>query len=197
MELTLIIIGINVLVSLAGLYSYPQLINTLMMIPYRTIREKTWYEIITSGFVHAGIGHLLFNMFTLFFFGPVLVGILGNAQFLLLYFSGLVASSLPSLIKHKNDPQYATLGASGAIESVLFAFIIVYPFEKIYLMLIPIGIPAFVFGIAFIAYSIYASKQEGRVNHEAHIAGGLWGIIFMLIFVPGILDHFLTTIGIK
>ncbi len=136
-------------------------------------------------------------MFTLYFFGTVLEQVLGPAQFLILYFSGLVISSLPSLIKHKDNPEYATLGASGAVESVLFAFILLYPFEKIYLMLIPIGVPAFIFGIAFIAYSIYASKQEGKVNHEAHIAGAVWGIIYMIIFIPGVIDHFLTTVGLR
>ena len=184
MSITLILIAINAIIEIG------------MMIPYRTVRQKTWYEIITSGFVHASLGHLFFNMFTLFFFGPVLEQVLGPVLFLILYFSGLVVSSLPSLLKHKDNPEYATLGASGAIESVLFAFILLFPFEKIYLMLIPIGIPAFIFGIMFIAYSIYASKQEGKVNHEAHIAGAVWGIIFMIVFVPGVIKHFLTTVGL-
>lgn len=197
MSITLILIAINVIVSLLGLYAHPRIIEIGMMIPYRTVRQKTWYEIITSGFVHASLGHLFFNMFTLYFFGTVLEQVLGPAQFLILYFSGLVISSLPSLIKHKDNPEYATLGASGAVESVLFAFILLFPFEKIYLMLIPIGVPAFIFGIAFIAYSIYASKQEGKVNHEAHIAGAVWGIIYMIIFIPGVIDHFLTTVGLR
>ncbi len=196
MSITLILIAINAIVSLLGLYAHPRIIEIGMMIPYRTVRQKTWYEIITSGFVHASLGHLFFNMFTLFFFGPVLEQVLGPILFLILYFSGLVVSSLPSLLKHKDNPEYATLGASGAIESVLFAFILLFPFEKIYLMLIPIGIPAFIFGIMFIAYSIYASKQEGKVNHEAHIAGAVWGIIFMIVFVPGVIKHFLTTVGL-
>lgn len=197
MSITLILIAINAIVSLLGLYAHPRIIEIGMMIPYRTVRQKTWYEIITSGFVHASLGHLFFNMFTLYFFGTVLEQVLGPAQFLILYFSGLVISSLPSLIKHKDNPEYATLGASGAVESVLFAFILLFPFEKIYLMLIPIGVPAFIFGIAFIAYSIYASKQEGKVNHEAHIAGAAWGIIYMIIFIPGVIDHFLTTVGLR
>ncbi len=197
MSITLILIAINAIVSLLGLYAHPRIIEIGMMIPYRTVRQKTWYEIITSGFVHASLGHLFFNMFTLYFFGTVLEQVLGPAQFLILYFSGLVISSLPSLIKHKDNPEYATLGASGAVESVLFAFILLFPFEKIYLMLIPIGVPAFIFGIAFIAYSIYASKQEGKVNHEAHIAGAVWGIIYMIIFIPGVIDHFLTTVGLR
>ena len=106
--------------------------------------------------------------------------------------SGLVVSSIPSLIKHKNNPNYATIGASGAIESVLFAFIVLFPFTPLYLMFIPIGIPAVIFGGLFVVYSIWAGKREGRINHEAHLAGAIWGILYMLLFVPNTLDHIKT-----
>jgi membrane associated rhomboid family serine protease len=176
---------------------YPKVIEVGMMMPYRTIRNKTWYELITSGFVHGSVSHFLFNMITLFFFGPVLEIQIGEIQFLGLYFTGLIASSIPSLIKHKDNPQYATLGASGAVEAVLFGFILLFPFEPIYLMLIPIGIPALLFGLAFIGYSIYASKKEGTINHEAHIAGAAWGVFYMLAFVPFVFDHVLSMLGLN
>lgn len=166
-----------------------------MFMPYRTIREKTWYELITSGFLHGGITHLLFNMITLFFFGPILERTIGQEHFIILYFTGLLASSIPSLIKHKDNPEYATIGASGAVESVLFGFMILFPFEPIYLMFIPIGIPSILFGFMFVGYSIWASKKEGKINHEAHIAGAAWGLIYMFAFVPNTIDHFLTVIG--
>jgi membrane associated rhomboid family serine protease len=153
--------------------------------------------VITSGFVHGSISHLLFNMFTLFFFGPILETYIGEIQFLGLYFTGLIASSLPSLIRHKDDPQYATLGASGAVEAVLFGFILLFPLEPLYLMFIPIPIPSLLFGVAFIGYSIYASKKEGRINHEAHIAGAAWGIFYMLAFVPNTIDHVLSMLGLN
>lgn len=196
MTATFALILINAAVSLATLFALPKLLEHLMLIPYRVVREKTWYELITSGFVHAGLGHLFLNMFTLFFFGPVIERVIGPTQFLVLYFTGLIVSALPSLIKYKDNPGYATLGASGAVESVLFAFIVIFPFEKIYIMLIPIGIPAILFGVLFVAYSIYASKQEGKINHEAHIAGALWGILYILLFVPNSLEHILTVFGI-
>ena len=166
-----------------------------MFMPYRAIRKNTWYELITSGFLHGSYMHLAFNMITLFFFGPVLERTIGETHFLILYFTGLLASSIPSLIRHKDNPSYATIGASGAVESVLFGFIVIFPFEKIYLFLIPIGIPAILFGAIFVAYSIWASNKEGKINHEAHIGGAAWGIIYMFAFVPNTIDHFLTVFG--
>ncbi|OAN61890.1 rhomboid family intramembrane serine protease [Balneola sp. EhC07] len=197
MYITYYLIAANAIVSLVGLFMNPKVIEVGMMMPYRTIRNKSWYELITSGFVHGSVSHLLFNMITLFFFGPVLEMQIGEVQFLGLYFTGLIASSIPSLIKHKDNPQYATLGASGAVEAVLFGFILLFPFEPLYLMLIPIEIPALLFGVAFIGYSIYASKKEGTINHEAHIAGAAWGVIYMLAFVPFALDHVLSMLGLN
>ncbi len=197
MYITYYLIAANAIVSLIGLFMYPKVIEVGMMMPYRTISNKSWYELITSGFVHVSVSHLLFNMITLFFFGPVLEMQIGEVQFLGLYFTGLIASSIPSLIKHKDNPQYATLGASGAVEAVLFGFILLFPFEPIYLMLIPIGIPALLFGLAFIGYSIYASRKEGTINHEAHIAGAAWGVFYMLAFVPFAFDHVLSMLGLN
>jgi len=197
MYITYYLIAANAIVSLIGLFMYPKVIEVGMMMPYRTISNKSWYELITSGFVHGSVSHLLFNMITLFFFGPVLEMQIGEVQFLGLYFTGLIASSIPSLIKHKDNPQYATLGASGAVEAVLFGFILLFPFEPIYLMLIPIGIPALLFGLAFIGYSIYASRKEGTINHEAHIAGAAWGVFYMLAFVPFAFDHVLSMLGLN
>jgi len=196
MFITYYLITANAIVSLVGLFLYPKIIEVGMMIPYRTVRNKTWYEVITSGFVHGSISHLLFNMFTLFIFGPILENQIGEVQFIGLYFTGLIVSSIPSLIREKDNPQYATLGASGAVEAVLFGFIVLFPFESLYLMFIPIPIYSIVFGFFFIGYSIYASKKEGKINHEAHIAGAAWGIFYMLAFVPNTIDHVLAMLGL-
>lgn len=194
---TFYIVAANVVVSLAALYGYPALLQTGYLKPYRTVRQNTWYELLTSGFLHANLGHLFVNMFTLYFFGPVMEGMLGPSYFLGLYLTGLIVAGIPSVIKFRNDPNYATLGASGAVGSVLFAFIFLFPMENIYLLLIPIPIPAFVFAIAYLIYSMYASKQaRGRINHEAHIAGALWGIIYLVVFVPNTIDHVLTVFGL-
>jgi len=196
MSVTVLLIIVNVVIFLLGASVFPKIVEVGILQPYRTVREKTWYELLTSGFLHAGFGHLFLNMFVLFFFGPVIEQSLGRIHFSILYFSGLIVSGIPSLIRHKDDPKFATLGASGAVESVLFAFIFLFPLQDLYIMFIPIGIPAFVFGILFIAYSIYESKRGGgTVNHEAHIAGAVWGIVYLLLFVPNTIDHLLTMIG--
>ncbi|MCC5914581.1 MAG: rhomboid family intramembrane serine protease [Balneolaceae bacterium] len=197
MAITLTLIGITVLISVAALYGSPRLLQGGMLRPYRTVREQTWYEVITSGFLHAGWSHLLVNMFVLFFFGIVMEQTLGVGHYLALYFSGLIFSSLPSLLRHHDNPNYATLGASGAVESVLFSYIFVYPTETIIIILLPIPIPAWFFGAAFLAYSVYESKRgSGNVNHEAHIAGAIWGVLYMILFVPNSVDHILTLFGL-
>lgn len=168
-----------------------------MLRPYRTIRRQTWYEVITSGFLHAGIAHLAVNMFVLFFFGVVMEQVLDAFHYLSLYFSALAFSALPSLVRQKDNPNYGTLGASGAVQAVLFSYIFIFPTEKIIIVLLPIPIPAWFFGFAFLAYSVYESKSmRNNVNHEAHIAGALWGILYLLLFVPNSLDHILTIFGL-
>ncbi|HEX6981867.1 MAG TPA: rhomboid family intramembrane serine protease [Balneolaceae bacterium] len=194
---TFYILAGSSLISLVALYVYPPLLETGYLKPFRVIRENTWYELITSGLLHASLGHLFVNMFTLYFFGSVMERVIGSEHFLGLYITGLIVSGLPSLIKHRNNPQYATLGASGAVGAVLFAFIFLFPMEGIILFLFPIPIPAFIFGVLYLIYSMYASKQErGNINHEAHIAGALWGIIYLVLFVPNTIDRFMNVLGL-
>lgn len=197
MMITAGIILLNVLISLAALYGSEKLYDKGMLRPYRTIRTNSWYELVSSGFLHGSFTHLLVNMMVLFFFGSVMEEVLGNMQFILLYFSALIVSGIPSLIKHKNNPQYATIGASGAVEAVLFSYIFVFPTEKLILLLLPIPIPAWFFGLAFIGYSIFESKRgEGNINHTAHITGAVWGVLYMILFVPNGVDHILTIFGL-
>ncbi len=196
-SITFYLIAVNVIVSLIALYVYPPFLEAGYLKPSRVVRENTWYELITSGFLHANLGHLFVNMFTLYFFGSVMEQVLGPAHFFGLYITGLIVAGIPSVIKFKNNENYATLGASGAVGAVLFAFIFLYPLENIYLMLIPIPIPAFVFAILYLAYSMYESKQErGKINHEAHLAGAIWGMVYLVIFVPNTVDHILTIFGL-
>lgn len=197
MTITLTLIALTGFISVTALYVDRRILDAGMLRPYRTVRNGTWYEIFTSGFLHAGMGHLLVNMFVLFFFGVVIEQTLGVSHYLALYFSGLAFSAIPSLVRHREDPNYATLGASGAVESVLFGFIFLYPTEKIIIILLPIPIPAWIFGLLFLLYSVFESKREGgNVNHEAHIAGALWGVLYLIFFVPGSMDRLLTALGL-
>lgn len=194
---TVPLIIVTAVVSLYALYNNRQLLQNGMLRPYYTVQNGQWYQLVTSGFLHAGTGHLLVNMFTLYFFGTAMEKSLGISHFLALYFFSQVISGIPSLVKYRNDPTFASLGASGAVEGVLFAFIMLYPFHSIYLFLIPIPIPAILFGVLFIAYSIYENKQDrGVINHEAHIAGALAGILYLMIMVPGARQHVFRTFGI-
>lgn len=196
-SITFYLIVINAVVSLAGLYINPRIIELGYLKPTRVVRENTWYELLTSGFLHANLGHLFVNMFTLYFFGSVMERVLGPEYFLGLYLTGLIVSGIPSVIKFKDNENYATLGASGAVGAVLFAFIFLFPLENIYLMFIPIPIPAFVFAILYLLYSMYESKQaRGKINHEAHLAGAVWGMVYLVIFVPNTIDHVLTIFGL-
>ncbi|MFW6157707.1 MAG: rhomboid family intramembrane serine protease [Balneolaceae bacterium] len=196
-SVTFLIILVNTLVSLAGLYLNSGIIEKGYLKPYRVVRQHTWYELITSGFLHANMGHLFVNMFTLYFFGIIMEDILGPEYFAGLYVTGLIISGIPSVIKFRNKENYATLGASGAVGAVLFAFIFIYPMRSIYLFLLPVPIPAIVFGIVYLVYSMYESKQaRGKINHEAHLSGALWGIMYLVLFVPDSLDRFLRMVGI-
>ena len=197
MNLTLGIIIVTSVFSLAALYLHPPLLQWGLLRPYKMARENTWHELVTAGFLHAGIGHLFLNMFVLFIFGPVLENTIGVCHLGALYLSGILISAIPSVLWHRDDPQYGTLGASGAVEAVLFGFILLFPTQSLYIMFIPIPIPAWIFGICFLAYSLYASKTEGsRINHEAHIAGAVWGIVYLLLFVPNTVDHLMTIFGV-
>ncbi len=185
MTITLIIIAITATVSLTALYVNQNILYWGMLRPHRVLNKQSWYELFTAGFLHASFAHLLVNMIVLFFFGIVLEQNLGELHYISLFISGLLVSSLPSMINHGDDPNFATLGASGGVESVLFGFIFLFPTESIYFIFLPIPIPAWLFGIAFLAYSVYESKRgAGNINHEAHIAGAIWGILYMLFFVP-------------
>jgi len=173
------LLGLIVVVSMLGLKAAPQLIERNLLRPYQVVRGKSIGTLITHGFVHADFGHLLFNSLTLFFFGPKLEWDIGSSRFVLLYLIGLAVSGLGTVMKHRNDPAYASLGASGAILAVLFASIVYHPLDDIYLYF-AIRIPAVLYAFGFLAYTWWASKQNrDRINHEAHLDGALTGLIFV------------------
>lgn len=172
--------------SLLGLFGLPQLIERCLFRPYFFLRRRQYTTIILSGFVHADVGHLLFNMFTFYFFAFPLERFLGTAPFVVLYATGLVFSHLCTYFKQRANSKYASLGASGAISAVLFAYIVYFPMTTLMIIPIPVPIPAVLFAVAYVGYSYWASTQSrGRINHDAHLCGALSGIAFVAATDPG------------
>ena len=168
--------------------------------PYYVIDKKQWHRLFSSGLVHADWGHLLFNMLTLYFFGYLVEDAfnaiygngIGTVLYAIFYITALGTASVPDLIKHKRDPFYHAVGASGAISAVLFASILINPKIGIMIMFIPIPVPGYVFGAIYLAYSAYMAKRGGsNIGHLAHFAGAVYGIVFPLLFEPKLLGFFL------
>lgn len=181
---SLVILALNIGLSLAA-FSNQQLIERLVFRPYEFARGRSRYTIVTSAFVHADLPHLVFNMITFYYFGAMLLEhVIGTSMFIALYALGLVLSELLSYLRHRNNPQYATLGASGAISAVLFAAIVYAPTMKLYLFF-ALPIPAALFAVSYLAYSWWAARQEhSRINHDAHFAGAVVGLLFVAFTNP-------------
>lgn len=186
--ITLALIAANVIFSLIG-FSNAAMVDKTIMWPYRVSRENQYLRFITSGFLHADMMHLFFNMFTLYFFGGALekyftyYGLGGEISFAALYFLGLVVSDIPSYIKHKDNYNYRSLGASGAVSAVVFATIVFNPWGKIYLYG-ALGVASAVYAVLYVVYCVYMSKRGGdNVNHDAHLWGSLFGLVFTLLLI--------------
>lgn len=153
-----------------------------------SIRAGEQIRMITSGFLHGDMGHLFFNMFTLYMFAPVVINYFGSASFLLIYMGSLIFGSLLTLLMHKNDYSYRAIGASGAVTGILYSAILIEPGMKLYLFFIPIPIPAYLFGIGYLLYSIYGMKaKRDNIGHTAHFGGAIGGYLITLIKEPAML----------
>lgn len=175
---------------------------------YAIDKYNQWYRFFSHGLIHKDWMHLGFNSFVLYMFGGQLEIVLKQEQFfgplmgpilyLTLYLSGLVMSSVYSFYKHKENTHYNSLGASGAVSSVVFATILLHPTSKLGLIFIPmeiLSIPAFIFGTLYLIYSAYKSKlNNDNIGHDAHYWGSVWGFVFLLLFKPNLFLEFLNQI---
>ena len=190
--ITYALIGITCVVSWIA-FNNRKLADRLILWPPAIDKNRQYDRLLTYGFIHADFMHLLFNMITLFFFGPLIEQLMsgfGLWVFPLFYLSALVVSILPTYLKNQKNPNYLSLGASGAVSAVLFAFILLDPWRLIFVFFIPL--PAIVFAVLYVGYSIWMDKRGGdRINHSAHLAGAAYGVMFLLIMQPKVLGHFL------
>ncbi|MGB0132762.1 rhomboid family intramembrane serine protease [Dokdonella sp.] len=193
MNATIVIILITCLVSWLALKD-ERWLGELILWPPAIKRGKQYYRLLSYGFIHADLSHLLFNMITLYFFGSLIeqfissyIGVVGFVAF---YLSAIVVSILPTYIRNVDNPAYRSLGASGAVSAVLFAFVLLQPWTTILVFFIPC--PAIVYAVLYIGYSIYMDRKgTDNVNHSAHLWGAAYGVLFLLAMDPRVADVFL------
>ena len=193
-------LGLIIVTSLVSYLAWkqPTLMARLILWPPAIDQHRQYDRLVTYGFIHGDFMHLLFNMVTLFFFGQqieqLMTRVMGIWAYPVFYVSALVVSILPTYLKNQKNPNYLSLGASGAVSAVLFAFVLLAPWSTIGVMFIPM--PAIVFAVLYVGYSIWMDRRGGdRINHSAHLAGAAYGVLFMAIMEPRVLGIFLEQIA--
>jgi len=199
-NVTLILIIITAASSIYG-WNNPDVQNKWMFSPYSVYHGKQYYRFLTSGFIHSNTMHLIFNMIALYFFGGVIeriyeitFGIIGIVFYVITYIAGIIVANLKTYFNHRNSSFYNSLGASGGVASVLFASILYRPTVGICIYFV-ICIPAFILGVIYLIYSFYSGKRMADdINHDAHLFGALFGIVFTILLRPTVIISFIQQI---
>jgi membrane associated rhomboid family serine protease len=187
---TLALICVNIIISLYALYGDRTFINQFAFQVHAVRDLKQHYRMVTSSFVHGNIPHLLLNMMTLFFFGPVVEETLGKLGFLVVYFGSILASGFVSLYVNRGNPGYASVGASDAASGVVLSYCCFHPFSSLYILFLPFPIPAILYGVFFIAISAQLMERENRViAHEGHLGGALAGAALTILMRPDVVTR--------
>jgi membrane associated rhomboid family serine protease len=189
------IIIANVLISMKGFNEYSFLDKYKFQVGKILSGEKV--RMISSGFLHVDWMHLIFNMYALYLFGDIVANILGTSSFLVIYLGSLLAGNMYSLFYHKSEPYYSAVGASGAVSGILYSAILLYPDMTLMMFPLPIPIPAYVFGIGYLIYSIYGMKKQlGNVGHSAHLGGAIGGFAITLLLFPVLIKEHTLMVGL-
>lgn len=186
-KVTIGIILITVLVSIKGFND----VNFFNRYKFQIgpIVQKDYIRLLSSGFLHVDVSHLLFNMLTLYFFADVIINNLGHLNFVIIYFISLLNGNVLTYLYHKKNNYYSAVGASGAVSGVLFAAILLFPNMSLYIMFIPIPIPAYIVGIGYLAYTVFGMKKQlGNIGHSAHLGGAIAGLVVCLILLPELIQ---------
>lgn len=184
--ITIVIIGLNVLISYKG-FSDRNFFDRFKF-NIHGVKSGEKIRFLSSGFLHVDTTHLLVNMITLYFFADVVIQLLGTGQFALIYVGSLILGNLFSYYFHKDEGHYTAVGASGAVMGVLYSAILLQPNMMLGLFFI-IPIPAYIFGIGYLLYSVYGMKKRiGNIGHDAHFGGAMGGYFITLIMAPILLQ---------
>ncbi|WP_175621972.1 rhomboid family intramembrane serine protease [Chryseobacterium schmidteae] len=186
MNIIILIIAITAIISFIA-FNNKEIFEKYKFNVGAIIHRKEYVRILSAGFLHADIMHLLFNMMTLYFFGPVILEGFGNIGFLIIYFGSILLGNIFSLFIYQKQPWYSAIGASGGVSGILFAAIAMMPNIGIYFFFIPIPIPGFIFGLLYFSYSVYMMlnpKQWDNLGHAAHLGGAFFGLVYAVVIQP-------------
>lgn len=185
-SILLIIIAVTAIISFIA-FNNQQLFEKYKFNVGAILQKKEYIRLLSAGFLHADLMHLLFNMMTLYFFGPIVVEAFGEIGFLIVYFGSILLGNIFSLYLYKNQPWYSAIGASGGVSGILFASIAMIPDLGIMFFFIPIPIPGYIFGFLYFAYSVYMMlnpKQHDNIGHAAHLGGAFFGLVYAIALQP-------------